>query len=72
VRLAWEAAYAKSYTVQTSNDGSNWTTVYSTSAGNGGFDSLNVSGTGRYVRVNGTSRATAYGYSLHELGVYRS
>jgi hypothetical protein len=71
VQLAWEAAYAKGYQVQTSTDGSSWTTVYSTTSGNGGFDDLTVSGTGRYVRLNATSRATAYGYSLWEFGVYR-
>jgi hypothetical protein len=31
---------------------------------------LNVTGSGRYVRVNGTARATQYGYSLWEFGVY--
>ena len=72
VQLAWEAAYAKAYTVQVSTDGSAWSTVYSTSSGNGGFDSLNVSGSGRYVRVTGTARATSYGYSLWEMGVHRS
>jgi hypothetical protein len=72
VRLAWEAAYAKAYTVQTSDDGGNWRTVHTTTAGDGGFDELTVSGSGRYVRVNGTSRATAYGYSLYEFGVYRA
>jgi hypothetical protein len=58
--------------VQTSTDGTNWATIYSTAGGDGGFDDLNISGSGRYVRVNGTSRATAYGYSLWEFGVYRS
>jgi exo-beta-1,3-glucanase (GH17 family) len=72
VQLAWEAAYATGYQVQTSADGTNWTTVYSTSSGDGGFDDLNISGSGRYVRMNGTGRATAYGYSLWEFGVYRS
>ena len=72
VLLGWEAAYAKAYTVQVSNDGSNWSTIYTTTAGNGGFDDLQINGTGRYVRVNGTGRATAYGYSLWEFGVYRS
>ncbi|MEV4708547.1 discoidin domain-containing protein [Actinoplanes sp. NPDC049316] len=70
--LAWEDAYAKAYTIQVSNDGSSWTTVYSTSSGNGGFDDLAVTGSGRYVRVNGTTRGTTYGYSLWEFGVYRS
>jgi hypothetical protein len=30
---------------------------------------LPVSGTGRYIRMYGTTRNTAYGYSLWELGV---
>ncbi|WP_433832080.1 discoidin domain-containing protein [Actinoplanes sp. CA-015351] len=71
VRLAWEAAYATGYTVQTSNDGSNWSTISTVTSGDGGFDELTVSGTGRYVRVNGTARATGWGYSLYEFGVYR-
>lgn len=71
VKLSWEAAYAKSYTVQTSPDGTTWTTVYSTAAGNGGTDDLTgLTGTGRYVRVNGTARGTSYGYSLYEMQVY--
>jgi F5/8 type C domain len=72
LELAWEAGYAKAYQVQTSTDGTNWTTVYSTASGNGGFDELKVSGSGRYVRMNGTARGTAYGYSLWEFGVYKS
>ncbi len=70
VALAWEAAYASSYQIQTSTDGTSWTTVYSTTSGNGGFDTLPLSGSARYVRMNGLTRATAYGYSLWEFGVY--
>ena len=33
-------------------------------------ETLNVSGTGRYVRMYGTARGTSYGYSLYEFGVY--
>ncbi|MEU9741336.1 discoidin domain-containing protein [Micromonospora chersina] len=72
VTLVWEAAYARSYQVQTSTDGTTWTTVFSTAAGDGGTDDLTVSGTGRYVRMTGTARATAYGYSLWEFQVYGS
>ncbi len=68
--LAWEAAYAKTYAIQISNDGANWTTIYSTTTGNGGFDTLSLNNSARYVRMNGTARATAYGYSLYEFGVY--
>jgi hypothetical protein len=35
----------------------------------GGTQTLTVSGTGRYVRMNGTARATPYGYSLWEFAV---
>jgi beta-glucanase (GH16 family) len=69
VKLNWEAAYAKAFQIQTSNDGTNWTTVYTTTTGAGGNQTLNVSGSGRYVRVYGTQRASAYGYSLYEFQV---
>ncbi|GAA1995569.1 discoidin domain-containing protein [Catenulispora subtropica] len=69
VQLNWEAAYGKAYQIQTSDDGSTWSTVYSTTTGAGGVENLAVTGTGRYVRMYGTQRATAYGYSLWEFGV---
>ena len=72
VVLRWEAAYATAYQIQTSANASSWTTIYSTTTGDGGVDDLTVSGTGRYVRMYGTARATAYGYSLWELEVYGS
>ncbi|MFJ9831521.1 discoidin domain-containing protein [Streptomyces sp. NPDC101169] len=70
VQLLWEASYAKAYTVQTSDDGRTWRTVRTVTDGNGGVDDFDVTGTGRYVRVNGTARGTGYGYSLYEFGVY--
>ncbi|MFC0548538.1 discoidin domain-containing protein [Kutzneria chonburiensis] len=73
VKLTWEAAYGKSYAIQTSDDGSNWTTIYSTTTGNGGTDDLTgLAGSGRYVRMNGVARGTSYGYSLYEMQVYGS
>jgi chitodextrinase len=70
VKLNWEAAYGKSYKIQTSPDGSAWTDAFSTTTGNGAIDDLTLSGSGRYVRVYGTARGTAYGYSLWDLEVY--
>jgi F5/8 type C domain-containing protein/glycosyl hydrolase family 64 (putative beta-1,3-glucanase) len=70
VKLTWEAAYATAYQIQTSTNGSTWTTIYSTTASTGGTQTLAVSGTGRYVRMYGTARATQYGYSLWEFQVY--
>ncbi|HEY0531219.1 MAG TPA: discoidin domain-containing protein [Actinoplanes sp.] len=72
VNLNWEAAAGKAFQIQTSNDGTNWTNIYSTTAGTGGNQTLTVSGSGRYVRMNGTQRTTQYGYSLWEFGVYGS
>jgi hypothetical protein len=70
VVLTWEAASGKAYQVQVSDDASTWTTVYSSTTGAGGTETLNVSGSGRYLRVYGTQRNTGYGYSLWELAVY--
>ncbi|MFB9445103.1 discoidin domain-containing protein [Dactylosporangium vinaceum] len=69
VTLNWEAAYATAFQIQTSNDGNTWTSIYTTTTGTGGVQNLNVTGSGRYVRVNGTARATQYGYSLWEFQV---
>ncbi|GAA3192492.1 hypothetical protein GCM10010468_01320 [Actinocorallia longicatena] len=69
VSLSWEAAYARSYKIQISGDGSAWTDLYSTTTSAGGNQTLNVTGSGRYLRVHGTERGTAYGYSLWGLTV---
>ncbi|MYS24828.1 MULTISPECIES: glycoside hydrolase family 3 C-terminal domain-containing protein, partial [unclassified Streptomyces] len=70
VGLQWEAAYATAFQIQVSDNGTTWSPVYSTTTGTGGTQTLNVSGTGRYVRVYGTARATGYGYSLWEFQVH--
>ena len=72
VVLNWEPAYAKSFQIQVSADASSWTNIYSTTTSTGGTQTLNVSGTGRYVRMYGTVRATAYGYSLWEFQIFGS
>ena len=70
VDLRWESAYGKSYTIQTSDDGTSWTTVATKTNGTGGNESLAVTGAGRYVRLQGVARGTGYGYSLWELQVF--
>ncbi|MFB8086240.1 discoidin domain-containing protein [Streptomyces sp. NPDC055992] len=70
IALKWEAAYAKSYKIEFSTDNNTWSTAYSTTTGPGGNETLNVSGTARYVRLTGTARATQYGYSLWEFQVF--
>lgn len=70
VVLNWEAAYASGYKVQLSTNGTTWTDLKTVTGGDGGIDTWDVTGTGRYVRVQGVTRATGYGYSLWEFQVF--
>ncbi|MGI4737670.1 MAG: glycosyl hydrolase [Janthinobacterium lividum] len=71
VRLSWEAGYAADYQLQTSTDGTSWTTIQTVINGDGGVDDITgLAGSGRYLRVYGTRRGTSYGYSLWEINAY--
>ncbi|MEU3731504.1 discoidin domain-containing protein [Streptomyces sp. NPDC033538] len=70
LQLVWDAAYAKSYEVQVSDNGTTWRTVHTTSAGNGDIDTIDMAETARHVRLHLTARGTGWGYSLHEFGIY--
>ena len=71
VKLYWEAAYAKTYKLQISSDVSNWTDVYSTGTGDGGWDEISfTAANARYVRMYGTQRGTQYAYSMYEFEIY--
>ncbi|MBO4209643.1 penicillin acylase family protein, partial [Micromonospora echinofusca] len=71
VALAWEAAYARSYRIEVSTDGTTWRTAWSTTVGDGGTDVVALPATtARYVRMRGLTRATSYGFSLWEMSVY--
>jgi hypothetical protein len=70
VVLNWEAAYAADYKIQVSPDGGSWSDLRTVTGGDGGTDTLSVSGQGRYVRMQGVHRATPWGYSLWEFQVY--
>ncbi|GAA3346456.1 hypothetical protein GCM10020358_57530 [Amorphoplanes nipponensis] len=72
VVLAWETAYSRTFSLQVSADGSSWTTVKADVAGTGGRQNVAVSGSGRYVRMLSTARATQWGVSLTEFEVYGS
>jgi hypothetical protein len=71
--LSWETASAKDYTIAISNDGTSWTNlVTKTGMANGARvdDLTGLSANARYLRLNGTARTSAYGYSLFEFEVY--
>jgi len=71
VKLMWEAAFAKSFQIQVSDDKEHWTDIYRTATGKGGVQELSkLNGQGRYVRVYMTQRGSTYGYSLYEIKVY--
>ncbi|MFE9559845.1 discoidin domain-containing protein [Streptomyces sp. NPDC006487] len=70
VVLTWEGAFGKNYDIQVSDDGTNWRTAKSVTGSDGGTDEIAVSGSGRYVRMNGLVRSSGYGYSLWEFQVY--
>ncbi len=73
VTLDWERAYARAYRIEVSTDGTTWRTVWSTSTGDGGLDTARFAGVpARHVRVHGEQRATSWGYSLYDVGVYRA
>lgn len=70
IQLVWDPAYARSYDVQVSDDGTNWRTIHTTTAGNGDIDTIDAPTTARHVRLQLKARGTDWGYSLHEFGVY--
>ncbi len=73
--LVWETAYGKAFKIQVSNtpsDEASWTTIYATTTGTGGTQTITPTTTasGRYIRMYGTQRGTGYGYSLFEFRVF--
>ncbi|MGY5355522.1 galactose-binding domain-containing protein [Wenyingzhuangia sp. IMCC45467] len=69
--IKWEGAYGKGYNIEISSDNATWSTIYTTTTGDGGTDDLSVTGTGRYLKFNGTERGLPpYGYSFFEFEVY--
>ncbi|MFJ4698912.1 discoidin domain-containing protein [Streptomyces sp. NPDC088768] len=72
VSLSWEAAYADSYRVQVSDDGTTWRDAANVTGGRGGTETVAVRERARHVRMRGITSHTPYGYSLYEFAVYGS
>jgi endoglucanase Acf2 len=84
VTLNWQSqlSYATQYMIQASSDEVTWTTIYTNTNGNGGtqhldsngnpyyVENINLSGTGRYVRMYAQKSVSGYGVSLYEFQVY--
>lgn len=76
VVINWEAANAASYELLGSNNNSTWTQMSLRTGGTFGnrTDTVGVSGTYRYVRMNALTRSTGnnWGYSIFEMDVFGS
>ena len=74
VNLDWETACGANYQIQVSSDGQTWTNFVSPITGNktAGWLYYPGSASAQFVRMNGSLRATIYGYSLYELQVMGS
>jgi len=72
VIIYWEVASAKTYSIEVSDNGLNWQTIMVKSNMPSGArkDEIVLSGSGRYIRMNGTERTTIWGYSMYEFEVY--
>jgi len=73
VVLDWDPAYATAYAIEVSQDGKDWTEVYSTTTGRGGTETIRFAPVdARWVRYDGKKRATQWGHSLFEFRVFRA
>ncbi|MBD5247566.1 MAG: beta-mannosidase [Barnesiella sp.] len=71
VRLNWEAAYAKKYKVQVSENGHWWRDVVNEENGEPGIAEYFFNeADARYVRMQGVELGNDYGYSLWDFDVY--
>ncbi|HEY9167605.1 MAG TPA: glycoside hydrolase family 3 C-terminal domain-containing protein [Candidatus Kryptonia bacterium] len=70
VSIMWEAAYAKEFEILVSTDGTSWQVAQHVTDGTGGLDVLTLSTRARFVEMYGIQRATEWGYSIYEFGIY--
>ena len=71
IKINWEGAYAKEFTLSISNDGESWSNLYAeTNLTQAGWQTIDVDETtARYIQYHGTKRATGYGQSFWEFQV---
>ena len=73
LNISWEAAYAKKYAIQISDDQKKWDTVFEKADGNGGEDIVAFeTKKARFIRILCIERGTTYGYSIFEIHVFQN
>ena len=73
VSVLWENASAAEYDIEISTDGNTYTKVATVTSNQGGRCDAVVFSTmksARYVKINGKSRTTQYGYSIRDMAIY--
>lgn len=68
MKIEWERAYGEEYALYISDDGQNWYQLrYVTGAKGGADEFFNLDVNARYIRLQGITRHTQYGYSIFEV-----
>lgn len=71
IEILWQNARASDYTLDVSEDKTNWTTIKSVTDGKGSIDDWgNLASKGKYLRLSASKRATVYGVSIFEIRAY--
>lgn len=69
--LDWETACAKAYSIEVSDDDNQWKEIYSIKDSTGGLQTITFPATkARYVKIQLKERATSWGFSLWEVGIF--
>lgn len=73
VILRWEKGFVRNYTIDTSNDATAWTTVFTAINGEGGYEEIGFRPvSARFVRVHGATVIKGKSYSLKEFEVHNT
>jgi beta-galactosidase len=71
VVIQWEAAFAKSFSIQVSTDGQSWAEVFQTEEGKGGVSEIALAPVAaRHIRLNCAKRGTPWGNAVYEMQVF--
>lgn len=71
VILNWETAFGRKYELYASQDGTNYTKIFTQNNGQGGKETIDLTPVdARYIKFQGVERALPYGFSLWEAEVY--
>lgn len=70
IRIFWENALGADFLIQASDDAVTWQTLVTIKGNTSQHTDLPLEGSGRYVKMQGTRRATTYGYSIYEMQIF--